>query len=120
MQTTKHFRQINIHIFGFNRQPHLSLQTSVRKIAIFMLSHWNLEKQAKKTSVIKLHEADISEISSHGKQLTENLIDSALPSRASSSIAGPPLLLKSRPSHFAVLSYASPIASSMVVPSCMY
>ena len=54
------------------------------------------------------------------ENITENLTDFESPSRASSSIAGPPLLLRSRPSHFAVLSYASPIASSIVVPSCRY
>ena len=48
MQTTMPFGKINIHILGFNRQPHLSLQTSIRKIAIFMLLHWNLEKTSYK------------------------------------------------------------------------
>lgn len=52
--------------------------------------------------------------------LTLNITDFESPSRASCSTAGPPLLRKSRPSHFAVLSNASPIASSTVVPSCVY
>jgi hypothetical protein len=37
-----------LQILRSNCQSHLSLQTSIRKIAIFMLSHWNLKAYKKK------------------------------------------------------------------------
>lgn len=115
------FDIFNIHISGFNCQPHLSLQTSVWEVAIFMLLHWDLKNIAVQNLGYTFCQKWLEwGKNSPRKKLTENLIDFASPSWASSSIAGPPLLLRSRPSHFAVLSYASPIASSIVVPSCTY
>lgn len=53
-------------------------------------------------------------------RLTLKLTAFGSPSRASSSRAGPPPFRISRPNHLADLSYASPIASSTVVPSWTY
>ena len=36
------FQILYIHIFRFNCQPHLSFQTSIGEVAIFMLFHGNL------------------------------------------------------------------------------
>lgn len=113
-----------LHFSGFNGQPHLSLQTSIREVAIFMIFHRNLMITSNNiTYMMRPMSRTRKESPSREKTsftLTLNITDFESPSRASCSTAGPPLLRKSRPSHFAVLSNASPIASSTVVPSCVY
>lgn len=87
--------------------------------SIKMLSNFIYKKNVNIVQMKISREGNIATIvnSPTCRKLTENLTEFASPSRASSSRAGPPPFPISRPSHLAVLSYASPIASSTVVPS---